>query len=74
MNETYQEVFHVLSNALFPNSMEDQHVDNWEEVFQEMKAQSVAALPYEWLKLQSDSQSEIIAHWKKWCLQSQTRS
>lgn len=73
MNETYQVVFHMLSNALFLNSMADQRVDNWEEVFQEMKAQSVAALPYEWLKLQNHSQSETIARWKKWCLQSQTQ-
>lgn len=73
MNETYQEVFHMLSNALFSYSMAGLRVDNWEEVFREMKAQSVAALPYEWLKLQNDSQSETIARWKKLGLQSQTQ-
>ncbi len=73
-NKTYLEVFRLLRAALFPADGEQpQHLEDWNAVFREMQAQSVAALPYAWLKEQRESEPEVYSAWLTRCLQSQAR-
>lgn len=49
MLHPYDQVFQLLETCLFCDKAI--HLHHWEQIFSEMKAQSVAALPGEWLKI-----------------------
>ena len=71
MNEIYLELFSLLSNSLLPGKCElHLAMEDWKTVFREMQAQSVAALPYAWLKEQQGRHSADYSPWITRCLQS----
>ena len=72
MNEIYLELFSLLSNSLLPGKCElHLAMEDCKTVFREMQAQSVAALPYAWLKEQQGRHSADYSPWITRCLQSQ---
>lgn len=75
MNETFSQVFRLLRNALFPDAEEPlEYLDNWTAVFEEMQAQTVAALPYLWLKDQKELNKRAeYATWLIYCFQTQAQ-
>lgn len=66
--EMEKEIFQLIQASLFEDKPVE--MDNWREVFQEMKQQTIAALPGEWLiKHPVDGAQE----WSKFCLQQKSR-
>lgn len=63
-----QVMFRLIRASLFED--EPVELDNWQEVFQEMKRQTIAALAGEWLKTHP---IEGTKEWSVFCLQQQSR-
>ncbi|MBO4356047.1 MAG: nucleotidyltransferase family protein, partial [Clostridia bacterium] len=61
--EEYKPVFSLIKESLFPSG-EEIEITDWDAVFREMKAQSVAVLPFNWLKDHHCDQSEA---WERYC-------
>lgn len=66
MNDYTADMFNILRASLFTN--DDIRITDWESVFDEMKKQTVAALPGQWLSLHLDA-----APWNIYCLKQRRR-
>ena len=60
------ELFDLIKASLFTN--DPVHLSDWQSVFTEMKDQSIAALPGEWLKTYP-----IAPEWRRYCLVQQSQ-
>lgn len=64
--------FSLLRNSLFPVQEVIIPDDiNWEEIYEEMKAQAVAALPMRWLKDHPFSNRDLYEKWFSFCTRQQ---
>ncbi len=70
MLEQYGQMFKRIKVSLFSGEDEDFELENTEEIFKEMKAQSVTVLPYDWLKKNRKDEYE---NWIKFCALQQGR-
>ena len=67
MNDNYYQLFQILKASLFTN--EDVEAEDPESVFKEMKKQSVATIPWNWLREHRVPRSEA---WDTFCITQQT--
>ena len=66
MNDNYYQLFQILKASLFTN--EDVEAEDPESVFKEMKKQSVATIPWNWLREHRVPRSEA---WDTFCITQQ---
>ena len=63
--EKYKIILDVIQAALFQKDIELPAKIEWKEIFQEMKDQTIAGIPYEWLCSQNVLDLETKKQWDK---------
>lgn len=76
MDGLNQEILQLLKESLFPDTYNDTCLNDscdWKAVFLEMRQQTVAALPREWLKRHKISDMSLYNEWSKECIAQMRR-